>query len=377
MLSFWEKSTFFSNIDLAIIGSGIVGLNAAITYKEQHPQAHVAIFERGTLPSGASTKNAGFACFGSMTELIDDIEQNGVNKTWQLVEQRWRGLQRLRERVGDENLHFQQHGGYELFRTEEAQIYEKCLDNLIDFNKIIREITACKEVFKITNEKVQLFDFQQVKYLIHNVAEGQIHTGRMMQTLLEIANNLGITIYNGFYIDKLEEEKNGITLVNTMYGNVFSKKVLIATNGFARQLIPELAVQPARNQVLITKPIPNLHIEGTFHYDRGYFYFRNIDNRILLGGGRQLDKIGENTSEFGTTTLIKKALEQLLKTVILPKKSVEIEHWWSGIMGVGQEKNSIVQEISPNVYVAVRLGGMGIAIGSLIGEEAAELLRES
>ena len=58
-------------------------------------------------------------------------------------------------------------------------------------------------------------------------------------------------------------------------------------------------MQPARAQVLITKPIKNLQIKGTFHLDKGYYYFRNIDNRILFGGGRNLDFKTEETSEFG------------------------------------------------------------------------------
>jgi glycine/D-amino acid oxidase-like deaminating enzyme len=48
-------------------------------------------------------------------------------------------------------------------------------------------------------------------------------------------------------------------------------------------------LKPARAQVLITKPIDSLKIKGTFHMDRGYYYFRNIDNRVLIGGGRNLD----------------------------------------------------------------------------------------
>ncbi|MFK7937211.1 MAG: NAD(P)/FAD-dependent oxidoreductase [Saprospiraceae bacterium] len=374
MFSYWEQSTFFTKIDLAIIGSGIVGLNAAITYKEQHPEAKVIVLERGALPSGASTKNAGFACFGSMTELLDDIEQNGAEQTWKLVEQRWRGLQRLRSRVGDENLQFEQRGGYELFRAEETDIYEKCLHHVDDFNEKLVEMTGVENVFQVKNQQIQQFDFQQIKSLIHNVAEGQIHTGRMMQVLLKIAQNLGIEIYNGFAVERLENEKNQVVVFNEKYGNLLAKNVLIATNGFARQLLPELDVQPARNQVLITEPIPNLKVKGTFHYDQGYFYFRNIDNRMLLGGGRQLDKTGEMTTEFGTTDLIQNALRDLLNDVIFPNQDVKIAQWWSGILGVGQEKKSIVRQIEPNIYAAVRMGGMGIAIGTLIGENAAKMI---
>ena len=43
-------------------------------------------------------------------------------------------------------------------------------------------------------------------------------------------------------------------------------------------------------------------------------------------------------------------------------------------MGVGQQKNTIVKQLGSNVYCGVRLGGMGVAIGSLIGKELAELI---
>jgi len=66
-LSFWEKQTYLNNIDLIVIGSGIVGLSAAISYKEKHKKAKVIVLEKGVLPCGASTKNAGFACFGSVS----------------------------------------------------------------------------------------------------------------------------------------------------------------------------------------------------------------------------------------------------------------------------------------------------------------------
>ena len=125
---------------------------------------------------------------------------------------------------------------------------------------------------------------------------------------------------------------------------------------------------------LITKPINNLHIKGAFHLDRGYYYFRNIDNRILFGGGRNLDFQTEETTEFSQTQLIQNKLEELLKTTILPDTPFEIEHRWSGIMGVGNQKKAIVKQLSNNVFCGVRLGGMGVAIGSIVGKELADLL---
>jgi glycine/D-amino acid oxidase-like deaminating enzyme len=148
----------------------------------------------------------------------------------------------------------------------------------------------------------------------------------------------------------------------------------VATNGFARQLLPQLQVVPARAQVLITKPIPSLKIKGTFHYDRGYYYFRNIGNRVLFGGGRNLDFKTEETTELSLTELVQQQLEKLLREVILPEFAFEVEHRWSGIMGLGPEKTTIVMPVSEHVSCSVRMGGMGVAIGSLVGEEGAELV---
>jgi len=148
----------------------------------------------------------------------------------------------------------------------------------------------------------------------------------------------------------------------------------VATNGFARQLLPKLSVRPARNLVLITQPIDGLKLNGAFHGEGGYYYFRNIDNRILLGGGRHLDLKNEETSEFGQNELIKAALLALLETTILPEKTYSVDRWWSGILGVGEQKKPIIEKYDDRLVVAVRMGGMGVAIGSTVGVTAVEKL---
>jgi gamma-glutamylputrescine oxidase len=95
---------------------------------------------------------------------------------------------------------------------------------------------------------------------------------------------------------------------------------------------------------------------------------------VLFGGGRNLDFKTEETTAFGQTEIIQNQLEKILKETILPNTDFEIEHKWSGIMGVGNQKKAIVKQLSENVFCGVRLGGMGIAIGSLVGKELADLL---
>ena len=210
-LSYWEHQTFFQDIDVAIIGSGIVGLNAAITLKEKHPDWRVIVLERGILPTGASTKNAGFACFGSLTELIDDLIQLSENEVFSLVEKRWRGLNRLRERVSDANLEYKEWGGYEVFRAEEQTIYEDCLERMEWFNDYTEKIVG-QRAYSIANSSAKQFGFQQIQHTILNAAEGQIHTGKMMQTLLQLAKAKDVEVFNGFEAAALSEEGNGVII---------------------------------------------------------------------------------------------------------------------------------------------------------------------
>ena len=369
-LSYWEIKNWFTNIDFTIVGSGIVGLNCALQLRKRYPEAKIIILEKGILPQGASTKNAGFACFGSLSEIIDDLKHHSEKEVLDLIKKRIKGLQILREALGDKIIDYQNLGGYELFLEADEILYDSCQSKQEEINQLLFPIFNA-EVFTF---KENSFRFKNIKsHYSFNPFEGQIDTGKMMEALLNKVHSLGIKILNNTTVEGFSDVSNSIR-IKTNHFEFSTKKLSIATNGFAKQLkIKE--VQPARAQVLITKPIDNLHIKGTFHLDEGYYYFRNIDNRILLGGGRNLDFKNEETTEFGQTEIIQNKLEDLLKSTILPNNDVEIEHRWSGIMGVGEQKKAIVKQVSDNVFCGVRLGGMGIAIGSLVGRELGDLIK--
>lgn len=366
-LSYWEYKEWFSNNDFVIVGSGIVGLNCAIHLKDRFPKAKILILEKGVLPHGASTKNAGFACFGSPSELLSDLKNHSEKEVFQLVKKRWEGLQLLRETLGDKAIDYQDKKGHELFTDKE--LFENCRQQLPYLNALLSPLFK-EQVYAETSN---IFNFQNiVSGYLTNRFEGQLDTGKMMTALLLLAHQKGIRIVNGVELLAFEEKNTSVQLMTSL-GELSATNLCLATNGFSQKLLKE-DIKPARAQVLVTKPIPHLPIEGTFHLDEGYYYFRNINNRILFGGGRNLDFITEETAVFGQTELVQDKLEELLRTTILPDTEFEIERRWSGIMGVGSQKKAIVKPVSNRVVCGIRLGGMGVAIGSTVGKELAELL---
>ena len=377
-LSYWEIDSFFRQTDVLIIGAGIVGLNAAISIKRARPSWNIKVVDRGAIPAGASTRNAGFACFGSPSEILDDLTKASENQVFETVEKRFKGLSALKQELGEETIQYQACGGSEVFTASEATQYQRCLDQLDYLNVQSRAITGLERTYYPDPELLKKQQLPGFTYLLQNSAEGAIHPGKMMKALLDKATSLGVELLFGTNIETLRTSADHVELECNNFGSIKVDRVLVANNGFSKALFPELPLHKVRNQVWVTEPIPRLNLNGCFHYDRGYYYFRNIGKRILLGGGRHLDLEGEKTGVFGETALIQGALETILTKRILSSAQPmpAIEYKWSGILGVGDQKSPIVKRLDDRVAVAVRLGGMGVAIGTLIGQEAAQLMAE-
>jgi glycine/D-amino acid oxidase-like deaminating enzyme len=330
------------------------------------------VLERGFLPTGASTKNAGFACFGTVSEQLELLEHASEAEVAALVAYKWQGLERLHRNLAGADFGFHQHGGYELFMDAEKAKADHAVSRIEQLNRLLCDATSLTGIYAAADAKIADFGFKGVCRIIVNPYEGQLHTGKMMRALLNKVYESGTAVLNNCAVTEVINEEKGVNLV-TNQGNFKAKKIILATNAFAKQLFPGLNVVPGRGQVLVTKPVNGLKLKGTYHFNDGYYYFRNIDGRILFGGGRNLDFEAEETWDFGHTELVKLQLVKYLEEMILPGQPFEIDYWWSGIMGFGEDIRPIIKEVEPNVFCAVRCNGMGVAMGSLVGEEVAEL----
>lgn len=368
-LSYWEKSTYLENIDFLIIGSGIVGLSTAIFLKKKNKNYKVLVIDRGYLPTGASTKNAGFTCFGSPTELFDDLQNMNELTVWDTFSNRYMGLNTLFELVQKDKIAYRECKSWDIISSKKNNDITK--DFIEYINQKAYEITGVKEIYHEDKLISSKFGFEGINTSYCNKLEGAIHTGKMIQELYKKAILNDVNVLFGMNAEKLDHSAQE-NVIETQFGEIKAKNTIIATNGFAKKWIKD-DILPARAQVIITNEIPDLKINGTFHYEKGYYYFRNVGNRVLLGGGRNLDFKGETTEEFGSSEQIHLKLQELLKNVILPKHTYEIQDSWSGIMGVGKSKSPIIKKINNNTAIGVRMGGMGVAIGAQVGKKLADL----
>ena len=373
MLSFWESNSFI-NYNYIIVGGGITGLSTACALKERNPKASVLVLEKGLLPSGASTKNAGFACIGSYTEKWEDYQRLGESAFLKLIEDRWLGLYLLRKRLGDDHIDYINHGGFELMLNESGADAHK----VETLNKLLEPILK-KQVFYIAPKFINQFGFNNnmVTDIVFNPFEGQIDTGKMMNTLINYAGILQIRIITGADVTHIEETNDGVavTCQHNHHPITFkANQAAICTNAFTKQFLPDEEVTPGRGQVLCTSPIEDLKFTGTFSFDEGYYYFRNIGKRIIFGGGRNLDFETETTTKFELNQRIQKQLTFFLEEMILPNTTFTVEQQWSGIMAFNKQKTPLVKRVSPHMVVGARLNGMGVALASKIADDLTKLM---
>jgi glycine/D-amino acid oxidase-like deaminating enzyme len=367
--SLWEKETYYSNNDVLIVGAGLMGLWTALELKKRAPKLKITIAEKSSTPLGASTRNAGFACFGSPTELLSDAKAMGEDEMWQIAEMRYKGIEKIKTHFTSSLIDYNPCGGFECLLQKDAAV----LDELVWLNKGMQAITGTNECFSVQNHLLETLGLVGFDYLVNNKLEGTLHSGKLVQALTQKVQELGVQILYGATITKWNELNHTIEVdVNTT--TIKTQQLIFCTNAFTNELLQEESIVPARGQILVTSPIENLLLNGSFHFEEGFYYWRNVGNRILLGGARNLAIEEETTIELATTNIIQNKLEQFLQIHIAQQYQYTIDHRWSGIMAFSTTKKPIFKQLDNQVYYAVACNGIGVALTPMFAEKIAKEL---
>jgi hypothetical protein len=256
--SFWEDVLYTQKRELAVIGAGITGLSVAFFYKQHHPDAKITILERGEFPTGASTRNAGFACIGTVGEHLADLEIETEASVKARIKERYEGLLLLRKIAGDVAIEYDDCGGWEVFTNREK--FEKAVKHISRFNGWLESLTGEKNAYKAgeVNGYPAIF----------NRLEGGLHPGKMIRRLIDLNSSVGNEIRWGAEVEQLDIRQG---VVETKNGwRIEADTVVLATNAFTSTLSGGNEIQPGRGLVLLTKPVDALAWKGTFHFDQGY-----------------------------------------------------------------------------------------------------------
>jgi len=152
------------------------------------------ILERGIIPSGASSRNAGFACFGSFTELESDTSKLGEAEMLELVEMRYRGLEKIRKKFSASRIDYENLGGYELISPGQYPDLNSLRTKIDSLNNRLKEITGRQKTFQLNDSKIKTFGLGGSHHLIENKLESQLHSGKLLEALVQLVHSEGVTL---------------------------------------------------------------------------------------------------------------------------------------------------------------------------------------
>lgn len=375
--SYWEQTSFLRPADIIIVGAGLTGLQAALELKTREPDCDILVVERAPLPLGASTRNAGFACFGSPTELLADWDTHGRESMLNTVAARFAGIRALEDKFSYRSIDWRNHGGYEILEPGPAA---KLVDErLADLNAALKPITGTDTTWRAIPADHQGFAADTKLYVNH--FEAQLHPGKLVEHLLEAVNATGIRCLFGGEVVEVGADAGAAFVRTANLGVLTAERILVTVNAFTSRLLPDAfgeLIRPVRNQVMISRPLPVQPLRGCYHYHEGYVYFRNVgEDRILIGGGRHLTGAVSETDQFGPNEAV---MDYLLKKLNrwLPELRLQREEFpiqWSGILAQGTTKSPIVQFSHERILVAGRLAGMGVALSAALARRAVDALQ--
>ncbi len=351
--------------DFAVVGAGICGSTAALYLAKKNPKASILVLEERSFGNAASTKNAGFACFGSAGELLDDVSALGWDATEKMLQMRIRGLELLHATVPKNAMDYQDCGGWEVFSKQESEDFTRVADQLETINQ--RFETLLPAPYRIQQSHAGL---KSIAHAIFQAGEGALNPQRMMHCIQSQWPADRVHLVRPC---KLVETQfaNGVHHLQTSQGDFKAQQLVVTTNqNILPNTLKNKSTQPARAQVLVSQPLKGPLPKGVFHAERGYAYFRFVDQRLLLGGFRNLFEAAEYTTEQSNTPEL---LNQLMHYGAgLLGEPITLDHAWAGTMSVGKDRFPYIGVENDIVY-GIKMGGMGVAVGSYVGKTISDL----
>lgn len=361
--SIWHQSVGRdARVDVAIIGGGISGLSAAHWIRARRPQARIHIFERGRLGSGASGRNAGFMTCGSIAHFDRHVHNLGLDDAlalWTLTQRNHAEL--LAAGFLSEACGYRQTGAYSLSRSTDT------LHALSASAAALQHAGA--DVRVLPSDGAPLPGYEGGYWY---GGDGQLNPMGLMAAFRE---RQAATLHEGTEVLEVESTTDGVEL-RTSLGTWRARVLIVATNGYTPQWIPQLRpwVSPTRAQALSTVPAKGRLDAPVYALDDWAYLRQTEDGALVLGGFRPLAADEERGVEDRIHPGIHAALDDYLRAHCGPlfDGEAQVTHRWSGVLGYAPDALPIVGEIPsiPHGYFIGAHSGHGMGWGFI----AAQLL---
>ena len=369
MKSIWNNPPEHS--DIVIIGGGLVG--TALAYHLSKRDLQCCVLERDTLASGASGRNDGQIILETADYLTRMQQVYGYDQALQILQFKRLGQigthEFLSSQLPHQQLAYHQAGSLTLaYNDTEAKLIETSSAEMQKAG-FAMDLLDCDQI----EAKIHTRRFAMGKY---DPYDASVNPAEMTRTIAAAARRQGASIVEHCNVTNVESG-----LVSYAGGQISCEVVILATNAYTAQLVPEFEslVFPIRGQVLASAPSDIQIAPYACITNFGYDYWHwTPEGRIILGGRRFVDEHGETGTEERVNPAVQDALVELFEEMYPQYHPQEIAQRWSGIMGFSKDGKPLIGPIGgdPTLWCAVGFTGYGLGMCWSAGEAVAEILND-
>lgn len=349
-------------VDVAIVGSGYTGLNAAL--QTARGGRSTVVLEAGDPGFGCSTKNGGQVSTSIKPSLEKLSAKFGFEKGLAIRKEGESALNWLEEFVTSEKIDcsFVRAGRYHAAHT--AKHYEMIAR---DAEKISQ--TEAVEAYAVPKS-------EQLRELGSDVYHGgvifprhaSLDPGKYHRGLLASSVKAGADIVGNCCVQNIEKVGDEFTL-KTEKGIVKARDVIVATNGYTTNLTPWLhrRVIPIGSYIIATEKLETELVKTLFPTNRiasdtckvVYYYRTSPDRKRILFGGRV------SASETDPMVSGPKLLTDLCR--IFPQLAgTKISHSWTGTVAYTFDELAHTGQHN-GIYYSMGYCGSGVSMASYLG----------
>jgi glycine/D-amino acid oxidase-like deaminating enzyme len=355
--------------DVAIIGSGYTGLNAARVLAQAGTR--VAVLEQNSIGWGASSRNGGLATPGLKQKIKKIFKHYGEEYGRLFWKASMDAIDLLDEVIREEKIDCswerKGHVGLAVKQShldemkKSAEWMRKTLNydaSIIDRSELGNEIGSLKFYGGLLYE-----------------GSGGLQPAKYVYGLAQAVANKGVLLCENTQVQSIKRV-NGIFEVHSNQGVIKAKEVLLATNGYTTTLLKRVKriVFPVGSYIIVTEPLSEalqreISPKGRMFYDSKWFinYFRLTPDGRMLWGGR--NNLSTDLDLHKSANILRNEMIETFPQLA----GIPITHSWTGQLGVTFDLMPHIGREN-GVHYALGYGGHGLTIATYIGNEVGKLL---
>jgi glycine/D-amino acid oxidase-like deaminating enzyme len=356
--------------DVAIVGSGFTGLCAALTLLRRG--RHAVVLERDVPGYGASTRNGGQIGTGNQKLKVDKLAgQGGGEKSVELLREGMRILEHIEHVIASERIdcHFRRCGRFRgAMRPEHYETMARDMEAL-------RKAVGLESFMVPRAEQHREVGSDLFFGGMVMPNDASLHPGLYHAGLMQRIEEAGGRIVGRAGVTAIARRGSGFRL-STAAGEIRSRDVIVATDGYTDGLVPELrrrivpigsaiiATAPL-GEVLFTRLLPKNRVYGNTYRVFSYFRGAPAERRILWGGRVSRTLSGASPKAF--SHLARDMLRFFPELAAVP-----VTHAWDGLIGQTMDGMPHIGRSKDGAYFALGYcGNAGVSRGTYFGHKVA------